>query len=133
MKLLGIDYGDKRIGLAIATDGWISPYGAIRNTLMIEVIRKIKLAVQKEEIDKIILGLPQTFSRHKNLQIKKVEYFAQQLKKNLKIPVEFESEIFTTKLAQNSLGRSPQKTPKSHIDAKAAAFILETYLQRDNS
>ena len=125
MRILALDYGDKRIGLALSSNGWVKPYGVIRNTLRREVVKKLKILAKKEGIEKIIIGFPKTFSGRKNLQIKKIEFFAQDLKKAIKLPLEFESEIFTTKLAKNSPGGR-----RGYFDDKAAAFILESYLKR---
>ena len=62
MKLLGIDYGEKRIGLAIAENSWAKPIGILVNKSKQESINNIKNIIERENIKKIIFGLAETFS-----------------------------------------------------------------------
>lgn len=104
MKYLGIDYGEKNIGLAIGNDDLkiALPFKIVHN------LKQIKEIIKKEKIDKIIIGLPLGF-KGETEETKKTKEFAKNFKH-----FEFVDETFTSKIAQNHAG--------------AAAIILQTYL-----
>ena len=123
-RLLGIDFGLKRIGVAITDEKrqFAFPYDVMENDS--GTIRKISVLVKKEKIKKIILGLPLNPQGAPNPILKKAEKFKEKLEKIAKIPVAFESEVFTTKEAERIQGKHKK------IDASAAALILKSYLER---
>lgn len=123
-RLLGIDFGLKRIGIAITDEKrqFAFPHDVIENDS--GAIRKISALVKKEKIKKIILGLPLNPQGAPNPILKKAEKFKEKLEKAAKIRIEFESEIFTTKEARRLQGKHKK------IDASAAALILKSYLER---
>ena len=125
MKYLGIDYGQKRIGVAISDeDGKIAfPKETIENIDEEESISKLQKLAEREKIEKIVVGLPVSFSGEKNPQSEKVQIFAEKLFEIAKFPVEFENEILTTKLAAKG-------STKKNIDASSAALILQSYLDK---
>lgn len=104
MKYLGIDYGEKYIGLAIGNDELkiALPFKIVNN------IQEIKQIINQEKIDKIIIGLPKGF-RGETEQTKKTRKFAKNFKN-----FEFADERFTSKIGENH--------------ASAAAIILQDYL-----
>jgi len=116
MKLLGIDHGDKRIGIAVSdeTMTFAFPRVVLHNTKTI--FKEIKKICGDENIAKIVVGMPISFSGGKSAQAEKVERFGEELEMFLSIPVEYENEIFTTKIGRD--------------DASAAALILQGYLDR---
>lgn len=123
MKFLGIDYGQKRIGLAISDDeGKIAfPYKVVYNKS--GVLDEILSVLKKEKITKIIIGLPVPFSGKENKQTEEVKIFAKKLEQKIKLPVEFQNEILTTKSAKAG-------SSKEILDASAAAVILQSYLDK---
>lgn len=124
MRYLGIDYGEKRIGLALSdAHGTIaSPYRTIINGRGFE--KRIKEIVTKEEVSMVIMGLPLPFSGNESVQTASAKRFTAHLAKNIRIPIKFENEIFSTKLAKHS------HVPKKHIDKVSAAIILQSYLDK---
>jgi putative Holliday junction resolvase len=128
MTILGIDYGSKRIGIAIAQDKWIKPLDVVMNESEERVIKQIKELITKRGIEKIIIGLPKPLKAKTNERLIVTKKFAKQLKDNLFIPVEFSSEIFTTKLAKIF---SYTKNQQRYVDSRAACFILEQYLRQE--
>jgi len=104
MKFLGIDYGEKNIGLAIGNDDLkiAMPFKIAHS------IKEVKEIIRREKIDKIIIGLPKGF-RGETEETKKVREFAKKFKY-----FEFVDERFTSKIAQNHAG--------------AATIILQSYL-----
>ncbi|HEY4519135.1 MAG TPA: Holliday junction resolvase RuvX [Candidatus Paceibacterota bacterium] len=116
MKLLGIDYGDKRIGIAVSdeTMTFAFPRVVLQNTKT--VFEEIKKICGDENIAKIVVGMPTSFSGGKSAQAEKTEKFGKALEAFLGIPVGYENEIFTTKIGRD--------------DASAAALILQSYLDK---
>ena len=114
MKFIGIDHGDKRIGIAVSdeTMTFAFPRVVLQNTKT--VFEEIKKICGDENIAKIVVGVPISFSGGKSAQAEKVESFGEGLEMFLSIPVEYENEIFTTKIGRD--------------DASAAALILQSYL-----
>lgn len=124
-RYLGIDYGDKRIGVAFsdAEGHFAFPKETVLNDK--NTIENIKKIIQENNIIAVILGLPQNFSGEDTEQTKKVRAFADELKKELAVDVVFENEILTSRQIEKT-GAST----KSMIDASSAALILQGYLNR---
>ena len=123
MRYLGIDHGGKHIGIAIS-----DPEGKIafpRKTLSAKnAIKEIKSLIKKEGIEKVIVGLPLSLENKETLQTKVVRKFAEKLHFFLTIPMEFENEIFSTRLAEEV------RVKKENTDATAAAIILQSFLDK---
>lgn len=124
MKLLGVDYGDKRVGIAVSDEGGVFafPRAVLPNTK--NIFDEIKKICVEEEIKKIIVGVPISFSGGQSAQTRKVIEFMESLKQYVAIPIEKENEIFSTKSALD-MGANKEK-----IDQSAAAIILQSYLDR---
>jgi len=141
MSILGIDYGAKKIGLAISDgqDKLALPLEILINTDSKSVLKRIEEVCQNYKIKKIIIGVPVSFSGQKketlfrevdlqNQQMKEVLAFVDWLKKNTDLPIEVEDERLSTKMA-NGLRKDLVK--KGPDDAVAAMLILQTYLDRN--
>ncbi len=128
-KYLGIDYGDKRIGVAISDEdgNFAFPRGVVKNDVGVvrEYFSKI---LTEEKIMVIILGLPLNFSMKDTEQTKKVREFGEWLKKEFGAEVILENEILSTKEAEKGGGVS-----KNMIDASSAALILQGFLDRNKT
>mgnify|MGYP001611479056 CR=1 FL=1 len=118
MRFLGLDYGDKRIGIAVSDEGggFAFPRVVLRNTE--NVFDEIKKICDDEKIEKIVLGVPISLRGGKSDQARKTEEFGEKLKAFSGLRIEYENEVFTSKITQN--------------DASAAALILQSYLDRNN-
>ena len=124
MKYLGIDYGDKHIGIAISDeDGKFAFPKVVLDNDLKKVINFIEKTIKDEKIGGIVLGLPLNFSMGETLQTKKAKNFGEILKTNLNCEVIFQNEILSTKEIQKS-GASTKKM----IDASSAALILQSFL-----
>lgn len=140
-RYLGIDYGDKRIGVAISDEEgkFAFPKGVIENrsaprssnenekqfSYAIGEIEKIISLELRRPVGAVIVGLPQNFNGEDTAQTKKVRIFAEQLKKEIGIEVIFENEILTSSQVDKSGGST-----KAMQDASAAALILQGFLDR---
>ncbi len=124
MKILGVDYGRKWIGLAISDDErrLAFAYKTLENdTRLFSILNEI---VKKEEIYKIVIGLPLNKQMKPTEQTVETEHWASELIKKVEVPIDFENEIFTSKAA-DKLGAKNQH-------AAAAAIFLQSYLDRNN-
>ena len=134
MRYLAIDYGTKRTGLAICDAGEkiASPLGVIEGHQ--DLVSKIADVVKKEAIGAIVLGLPLNMDDSQGPQAKLVFQFAEQLEKELVIPVYFQDERLTTFGAEEKLTAAEltRQKKKKHLDAVAAAEILEAFLEQKN-
>jgi putative Holliday junction resolvase len=134
MRYLAIDYGTKRTGLAICdpSETIASPLGVIEGHH--DLTAKIADIVTKEAVGAIVLGLPLNMDDSQGPQAKLVFKFAEQLEKVLVIPVYFQDERLTTFSAEEKLmaAELTRKKKSKHIDAVAAAEILEAFLEQKN-
>jgi putative Holliday junction resolvase len=136
IKVLSIDFGEKRIGLAVGdTESKIvSPLKTIKNSGYENNCNSIKLIVKEWGISRIIIGIPELY---KEQEInKKIVNFSKILKKNLNLDVIFYNEDFSSNYAQAELaaqmkaGRK-KKINKEEIDRIAAALILQSYFENE--
>lgn len=132
MRILGLDVGDRRIGVAISDPGQIlaSPLTTIVREDDDIAVAKIVEIVNKYEAKRIIIGLPYSMDGNIGKQANKVKIFAEKLSKCTEAIVEFRDERLSTVAVDHLLieaGIKSQKK-KDRRDAAAAAFILQGYL-----
>ncbi|OHA06944.1 MAG: hypothetical protein A2934_01495 [Candidatus Sungbacteria bacterium RIFCSPLOWO2_01_FULL_47_10] len=129
MRYLGLDYGHKRIGVAFSDEEGRIAFPLAELPEEFEVFsREIRKIIKEKQIEKIIVGVPIPFGGKDSLQTRAVRAFGEKLKEAIHVPVEFENEVLTTKLAER-YGTSDKKK----IDSAAAAIILQSYLDKIKS
>lgn len=131
MAVLGIDYGDKKIGFAKSSGSIALPFGIIRNKGFDDLVKNIQKMAQEEDIEEIIIGVPRSMKEDtRRAQEKKILNFIEMLKTRLSIPLHMEDERLSTKMAQHlargALGREED-------DAISAMLILQNYLDRKHN
>lgn len=135
MRYLAIDYGVKRTGLAIcdAAETIATPVSVI--TGQGGLIAKIIEVIEDEKIEAVVLGLPLNMDGTDSSQTKKVRGFGEQLAANKEIPLHFQDERLTSFEAEQKLAGLgiTRKKKKKHLDAIAAAAILQAYIDKKNS
>ena len=135
-RALGIDFGEKRVGLALSDRLKLiaSPYKTIDYVSENDLISKIKKIVFEKEIKIFVLGLPLNMKGEDSAQTKKVRKF-KKLLSILSLPIVYEDERFSSIIAKNSLVLQNVKTGhnKSEIDRSAAAIILQQYLDKNSN
>jgi len=134
MRILGIDYGEKRIGLAISDPMGIISTGVgvlDKGETFAEDISNIKKTISSySEVSEIVLGLPKTMAGEIGHSAKKVLEFYEAMKSEFLIPIKLWDERLTTVSAKKFFlhaGVSEKKSRKI-IDKTAATFILQNYL-----
>jgi putative Holliday junction resolvase len=130
-RLLGLDIGEKRIGVAISDElGMIaSPLVTINATG--NVLAEMRTLIAKYDIPRIIVGLPVGLSGREGPQAKKVRAVADALAEDLGIEIVYSDERLSSTVAEAALisqGTRRDKR-KQHIDSMAAAVILQGYLE----
>ncbi len=133
MRVLGIDFGDSHIGLALSDKLLITAQAlsTYRSKNREEDKKYFKELVAKYEIGKIVLGLPLRMDGSPGTRVEKTKEFASWLEKILKIPIVFWDERLTTKQALRILSQQKIKAKrrKSLEDQIAASLILSSYLE----
>jgi putative holliday junction resolvase len=122
LKILALDFGEKKIGTAIA-DSEIKV--ALTREILLnnsQLFTKLKKICQTEKIAKIILGLPRGFTKETK-QTHIIREFAKELQAKLNLPVKFFDEIFSTKIATKNLQRT------KNLDSEAARIFLQDALE----
>ena len=123
MKVLGIDYGEKRIGLAISDESQtfareldiLSPK---------EFWQSINQIIKDQEITKIVLGWPLNMSGEETKKTEETKKFKEKLEKLTEIKVEITDERLTSQMAQNISGGT------KNLDSLAAQILLQNFLDK---
>lgn len=137
MRIIGLDVGDRRIGVALSDPSGIlaSPHSVIDRMNETRDIEAIVEIVNRYEAGKIIIGLPITLQGQIGEQAAKVQAFADSLAQHIGIPLEFRDERMTTISARRLMQESRRKKikQKKTDDSEAAAVILQNYLNEKDS
>ena len=132
MRYLAIDHGLKRTGLAIcdASEVIASPLCVLRGQK--DLCSKIAQIVASQEIEAIVLGLPLNMDGSEGSQATKVKAFAQQLARQVRIPIHLHDERLSSFGAQERLESMDLSKAKKRdlLDAVAAAEILRSFLDQ---
>ncbi|WMJ75844.1 MULTISPECIES: Holliday junction resolvase RuvX [unclassified Sedimentibacter] len=133
-RLMGLDVGDKTIGVAVSDLLMITAQGVttIKRTNIKNDISELKKIIEEYQVTKIIAGLPKMLDGTVGIQGEKVLRFIEKLKNRVDLPIEFEDERFTTTISERMLidADVSRKKRKEVIDKLAAVHILSGYMQR---
>ncbi len=132
MKILAVDYGDTRTGLAVSdrTEFLATPVGTITERNAQRLAQKVADAVKEQGAELIVVGLPINMNGTKGPRAEKCEEFAQMLRELVECPVEMWDERSTTVTAHNILNTTNVrgKARKAVVDTVAATIILEGFM-----
>ena len=128
MKVLALDYGSARTGVAVSdpTGTVARPLGVVEAAATEQGIARLVELAREEEVDRVVVGLPVTLRGEHGSQAEETDRFVALLRDALDVPIESFDERFTTKLARQT-GRGRAKRPTAE-DAVAAAHLLASYL-----
>lgn len=129
-SILALDVGAGRIGIALASRiaRIAHPYGVLANDE--QFIELLSQLVLKEDVDLIVVGLPRGLEGQETAQTKSVRAFVEALQERLALPVHFQDEALTSRQAEAELNARGKIYQKGDIDALAATYILEDYLNQ---
>ncbi len=124
MKYLAVDYGTKRVGIALSDAEGLLAYPHSVLAAGKGLVQEVAELAKKEGIGTIVIGESRDLAGKPNPIMTKISAFSQELKKESTIPIVFENEVLSSQEADHAQG-------KDHLrDARAAAIILQSYLDR---
>ncbi|BDD09039.1 putative pre-16S rRNA nuclease [Fulvitalea axinellae] len=136
-RLLAIDYGTKRVGVAVSDPLKIisSPLDVVHSK---DIIKYLKNYVAKEDVEIFIVGMPKKLDNTDTNNTSHVKGFVKQLKKQIpQIPVELHDERFTSKIAMRAMidggMKKKDRREKGNVDKVSAAVILQSYMEANQS
>ncbi len=128
MKVLALDYGSARTGVAVSdpTGTIARPLGVVERVATPDGLRRLVDLIHTEGVDRVVVGMPLTMRGERGEQAIETEQFVNDLRRVLGRPVETFDERFTTDLAEQTPSDAPE-------DARAAAHLLSGYLAWSSS
>ena len=123
MKVLALDYGAARTGVAVSdpTGTLARPLCVVERATSEAGLARLAELVRDEEVERVVVGLPLTLRGERGAQVGETERFLEALRQVVGVPVDTFDERFTTALAAGGGGDAPE-------DARAAAHLLSSYL-----
>ena len=131
-RIMGIDYGEKRIGIALSDPllTFAYPYITIQNDLAL--MNNLSVIIKEKNVSKIILGLPSSRFKASDMLAMKVRNLKNEIESNLNIEVQLWDEEYSSILAEQkiieSVTKKTKRKDKELIDKQSAAIILQEYL-----
>jgi len=130
MKILALDIGKKRIGLATCDRLEIaaSPHSVVKAGKT--AVDQVTAVIKNEEVDAVVVGLPVSFDGIEREMCEICRFFKNELAKKTTLPIELFDERLTSKMAEASLIESGMRREQRRevVDAVAASLILQSYL-----
>ena len=131
-RILAIDYGKRRTGLAV-TDELQIIAGGLTTVDTKNLLDYILSYIEKEPVERIVVGLPKQMNNKPSENMCRIEPFVNRLRKLVKIPVEYYDERFTSVLAhqamlQSGIGKMARRN-KELVDEISATIILQSYME----
>lgn len=131
MRILAIDYGENKCGIAISDPLGIiaQPYKIVKTERLIEEIQEI---IRTNEVKEIVIGLPFRTDGKENPKLQEILLIAKEMEKVFNIPVNCIDERYTSKEAEEILKKitGNWRKRKEKIDAVSAAIILKSYIDK---
>jgi len=132
MRILGLDYGEKRLGLAISDEMGITAQGlpTITRKGLEKDLAALEKVIRQFGVDRMVIGYPLRLNGTEGIQCEKVNRFAGILEKRFSVPILKWDETLTTSQAEEILTevRVSRKKRKAVVDKLAAMIILQDYL-----
>lgn len=136
MRIMGLDVGEKRIGVAISDPfGWTAARMFVLEVDGQDAVRRLGELIREEDIEKVVIGLPRNMNGTDSEQTRKVREFAKALESMISIPMEMWDERLSTVAATKSLLEADltRARRKKVVDGVAASLILQSYLDSRRS
>jgi putative Holliday junction resolvase len=132
MRILALDHGTRRIGVAVSdeTKTIAQPLEYIPAEPFADFLARLKNILAEKEVDCILLGMPRNMDGSYGPAAQKVEVFASALKSAVAVPIKLWDERLTSKMANRILiqGHVRRDQRKEKVDKMAAAILLQGYL-----
>lgn len=135
MRILGLDYGSKTVGVAVSDAlGWtaqaLETITRKEENKLRKTLARIEALAKEYEVEKIVLGYPKHMNNEQGERCEKTQSFKEMLERRTNLPVILQDERMSTVSAERILmeGGVRREERKMYVDKMAAAFILQTYL-----
>jgi putative holliday junction resolvase len=127
--LLGLDIGERRIGVASADS--VGRLAAPLSTLAVDGTELVKLQrlMLEQGATELVVGLPRNMSGEQTEQTKAVKWFVLRRLQGFELPIHYQDESLTSVQAEDYLKQHKKSYSKADIDALAATLILQDYLE----
>lgn len=133
-RILGLDVGDKTIGVAVSDPLCLTAQGVktIKRKGIKNDLNELEEIINYYRVSEIVIGLPKNMNNSLGSQGEKVIKFAEKIKEKFSVNIVFEDERLTTVIAEKTLINADvsRKKRKNVIDKLAAVFILQSYLDK---
>ena len=131
-QILAIDYGRSKVGLAMGEMAVkiAFAYKTLPNDG--NFFDKLAKIINKEEIKKVIIGLPGHNNFKNSEEAQEIKKLGEKIEAELKLPVAYQEEMFTTKMARNNLKETGMKNLEQHDDEESARIILESWMEKQD-
>lgn len=128
MKYLGIDYGKKKIGLAVSEGEMVEPFMIFQVSGLKDALGKVLGVVKDEKIDEVVIGVPESGESRK-ITKNFIAHFKKNIKavKDIKL-IEVEETLSSKRAQEMMVGLGIAKSKREDEDSYAAAYILQGYL-----
>ena len=137
MRLMGLDIGDRTIGVAVSDlMGWTAQgITTIRRKNLEYDLQELEKLVKEYGVEAFVLGLPLNMNGTEGEAVEKVKSMAGELESKFALPIYYQDERLSTVSAHRALieGDVSRKGRKKVVDKLAAVFILQTYLDNPNN
>lgn len=134
MKIMSIDYGDVRTGIAFCDKNEIlaSPYTVIKESYQPKLVDKILEIIEKEKPEMLVIGLPRNMDGSYGYRCDECKSLGEALKEKSGLIIAYEDERLTTVMAHDVLSSNNVrgKKRKDTVDAVSAVMILQSYIDR---
>ena len=135
MKVMSIDYGDVRTGVALSDTRGIlaSPYCVINQSYQPKLVDEIVKIIKENNVDKIVIGLPRNMDGSYGYRCDECKDLGNALLEKINIEIVYEDERLTTVMVHNILSENNVrgKKRKETVDAVSAVMILQCYLDKN--
>ena len=129
-QILAIDYGRSKVGLAMGEM-------AVKIAFVYKTLpnndnffAELSKIIDKEEIKKVIIGLPGHNKFKDSIEAQEIKKLGEKIEAELKLPVEYQEEMFTSEMARNNLKETGMKNLEQHDDEESARIILESWFAK---
>ncbi|MGN0170054.1 MAG: Holliday junction resolvase RuvX [Lachnospiraceae bacterium] len=135
MRIIGLDYGSKTVGVAVSDPLLLTAQGVEiirreKSTKLRKTLARIEALIAEYEVDRIVLGYPKNMNNTEGDRCEKTLAFKEMLEKRCGLPVLLWDERLTTVMADNTMMEQGirREDRKQYVDKLAAVFILQGYL-----
>jgi putative Holliday junction resolvase len=133
-RILAIDYGSRRLGVAISDPMNIIAQGLPTVNNDRQVYEQLRLIIKTHPVGCIVVGMPYNLKGESGMKAKEVEEFIERLRAEVEVPITTWDERFTSKLAQNAMRemgtKKTKRERKGAVDQIASVLLLQSYLDR---